>query len=170
MTIQPLGFIDTSQFTAMFLLGKTQKARTEDGILRLRDLKDGEVDASDLPIMKEWGSARALLSRLRAAAASFFDGKTPELGRAWVEVLPPGIGTPWESETGDYADQHVRTRTCLVPGSGAISYSGASYASLSVGVVNQIDHRSLCSEVNLGDYARVHLVVDVRVPDPLEET
>ena len=169
MTIKPLGFIDTSTFAAMFLLGKAQKERTENGVLRLRDIKDGEADASDLAILKEWKSARALLSRLRSAAAAYFDGVTPKLGRAWVEVLPPGVGTPWESEAGDYADNHVRTRTALVSNPGAVSYCGSAFAVLNIGWVNQVDHHQLCSELNIGDYPRVHLVVDVRIPDAAED-
>lgn len=170
MSIQPLGFIDTSAFTARFLTGKTQKERTENGVLTLRDVKDGDTVATDLAILKEWGSARAILSRLRNAAAPFFDGVTPVLGRAWVEILPPGAGTPWEADFGDYADLHVRTRTCLIPSPGALSHSGQAFATLMVGIVNLIDHKALCSEVNHGEHARVHLVVDVRVPDDAAET
>lgn len=162
MTIQPLGFLDTSAFTAAYVA--KYKKSVEDGILNLRDARDdGEVTA--LGVLKEWNSARALLQRLRAAAAPFFDGVTPELGKAWVEVLPPRSGTPWVVEEGDYALTHVRTRTCLIPSPGAISYCGASFVQLAVGTVNQIDHRQLCSEVNLGEHTRVHLVVDVRVPN-----
>jgi len=164
MTIQPLGFIDTSNFTAMFLVGKTQKERTQDGILRLRDIKDGEAEVTDLPILKEWKGAKVLLTRLRNAAAGFFDGRTPELGRAWVEILPPQSGTPWLADLSEYADQHVRTRTCLIPSPGALSFCGGASASLGVGVVNLMDHHLLCSEVNHGEHARVHLIVDVRIP------
>lgn len=161
--IQPLGFIDTSTFAAWFVAKHRQKAR--DGVLALRDIKADEIDPADLAIMQEWKGARALLSRLRAAAAPFFNGVTPELGKAWIEVLPPLAGTPWTSELDDYAAAHVRTRTCLIPSPGAISFCGTASAMLHVGMVNQIDHSLLCSEVNHGEHARVHLVVDVRVPD-----
>lgn len=165
--IKTLGFLDTSTFTAMFVLKHREKA--SDGVLKLRDFKDDEVDPSDLPILKEWKSARALLTRVRSSAAPFLGGKTPTLGRAWIDIVPPLAGTGWASETGEYADQHVRTRTCLIPCPGAMSYSGVQSANLLVGMVNLVDHRSLCSEVNFGEHARVHLVVDVRVPDdPVE--
>jgi hypothetical protein len=168
-SIIPLGFIETSGFTALLLVGKEQKAAMVDGVLKLRDLgEDDEV--VDLAITKGWKGARGLLARLRTAAAAYFNDVTPELGRAWVEMLPPGVGTPWDAETGDYADRHLRTRTCLVPCPGAVSYSGNSFSTLNVGIVNLIDHRQLCSEVNHGEHARWHLVVDVRVPDAPAES
>lgn len=162
MTIQQIGFLDTSNLTAMFVV--KHRDRAVDGILALRDIKVDEVDASDLPILKEWKSARALLSRLRAGAAPFLGNVTPTLGRAWIEVLPPQSGTPWTIEDGDYADAHIRTRTCLIPSPGSVSHSGLTSASLLVGTVNVIDHRQLCCEVNHGEHARVHLIVDVKVP------
>lgn len=165
--IRPIGFVDTSTFTAMYVLKHKDKA--EDGILRLRDLKDDEADASDLAILKEWKSARALLTRLRSGAAPHFEGRTPDIGRAWIEVVPPLSGTPWTSETGDYADAHVRTRTCLIPCPGAMSFSGTASANLLVGMVNLIDHHALCSEINTGDYPRVHLVADFKIPENLGE-
>lgn len=164
--IQALGFIDTSVMTANYLL--RHKKDAADGILRLRDVKDGDAEATDLPILREWKSAKGLLARLRAGAASHFGGVTPELGRAWIETLPPMAGTPWDAESGDYADQHARTRTCLIGCPGALSYSGSVFATLAVGMVNLIEHRILCSEVNLGEHPRVHLVVDVRVPEATE--
>lgn len=162
MSIQPLGFVDTSTFTAMFVV--KHRDRAENGILQLRDFKDDEGEPSDLAILREWKSARALLSRLRAAAAPFFDGRTPELGRAWIEVLPPGSGAPWHADAGDYPSQVVRTRTCLIPCPGAVSYSGLASAVLAVGMVNLVDHQLMCSEVNHGEHARTHLVVDFYAP------
>jgi hypothetical protein len=160
--IQPLGFIDTSTFTAMYVV--KHKDKLDGGILRLRDVKEDDVDATDLAILKEWKSARALLSRLRNAAAPFFDGVTPDLGRAWIEVLPPMSGTPWDIEAGDYAAAHHRTRTCLIPSPGAVTYCGLASAVLPVGMVHLVDHQLLCSDVNHGEHARVHLVVDVKIP------
>lgn len=162
MTIQPLGFLDTSVFTAMYVMKHAKL--TDNGILKLRDFKDDETETSDLPILREWKSARAVLARIRASAAPFFEGQTPILGRAWIEVLPPESGTPWAIEVDDYADAHRRTRTCLIPNPGAISYSGGAAANLLVGMVNLIDHRALCSEINGGEHPRVHLIVDIKVP------
>ena len=162
MTIQPLGFLDTSMFTAMYV--SKHKERADNGVLQLRDFKDGEADAVDLPILREWKSGRAILSRVRNAAAAFLDGRVPELGRAWIEIVPPMAGTPWNTESGDYADVHHRTRTCMIGGPGAMSYCGQVSANLLPGIVNFVDLRALSSETNTGEYPRVHLVVDVKIP------
>lgn len=167
MTIRPIGFVDTSNFTARYVL--KHKAKVEEGILPLRDFKGEDVDPTDRAILQDWPSARALLSRLRAGAAPHFGGHTPELGRVWLEVVPPMSGTPWASESGDYADAHVRTRTCLIPCPGAMSFCGTSSANLLVGMVNLIDHHALCSEINAGDHPRVHLVADFKIPETPEE-
>lgn len=165
MSLHALRFVDASRMTAMYVVKFAERANA--GLLPLRDVKDGETEASDLPILKEWKSARALLTQIRNEAAGYFDGHVPTLGKAWLEILPPMAGTPWSLEAGDYADTHVRTRTCLIPSPAALSFAGPATPpqNLLVGVVHIVDHRQLCSEVNLGEHTRVHLVVDVRVPD-----
>lgn len=163
MSIQSIGFLDVSNVVATFV-AKYKKSLV-DGVLMMRDL-DENGDAVNLGILKEWNSGRAILSKLRAGAAPFFQGQAPTLGRAWIEHLPPGTGTPWLAEDGEYAEAHARTRTCLVPSPGAFSHSGASSAVLNVGIVNLVDHRQLCAEVNHSpEFARTCLVVDVRRPD-----
>ena len=161
--IRPIGFIDTSMFTARYMT--KHKEKVEDGVLILRDFKGEEPDPSDRAILQDWPSARAMLVKLRAGAAPHFEGRTPEIGKVWLEIVPPFSGTPWTSETGDYADAHVRTRTCLIPCPGAMSFSGTASANLLVGMVNLVDHHALCSEINTGEYARVHLIADFKVPD-----
>lgn len=160
--IQNIGFIDTSVFTATFVL--KHKAKLLEGVLALRTIKSDDADASDTAIMADWKSGRALLTRLRVGAAPYFDGKTPTLGRAWIEHLPPRTATPWLIEDDDYADAHVRTRTCLIQSPSAASFCGVQNANLLVGIVTALDMRQLCSEANFSDYPRTHLVVDVKRP------
>lgn len=154
-------FLQTADFTAFFQV-KFRK-EMDGGILRLRS------DDADLPILKEWKSAKALLARYRAAAAVFFDGVQPSLGRVWIEQLPGMHGTPWTLEEDDYAQAHVRTRIALIQSPDAWTFSGLASAILAVGMVNEIDHRSLCSEINLSAYPRTHLIVDVKKPEPDDE-
>ena len=151
-------FLQTADFTAFFQV----KFRKEmaDGILRLRS------ETSDLPILREWRSAKALLARYRAAAAVFSDGVQPDLGQVWIEQLPGMHGTPWLLEEDDYAQAHIRTRIALIQSPDAWTFSGLQSAILAVGMVNEIDHRSLCSEINLSAYPRTHLIVDVKKPEP----
>lgn len=163
MSFQQLGFLDTSLFTATYLTRHRDKV--ENGILKLRDFAEDSEEVVDLPIVKDWKNAKSILARLRNGAAPFFAGAAPGLGRAWLEVLPPLSGMPWAAETGDYAENHVRTRTCLVPSPGAVSLAGGASVTLLVGAVTRYDMRLLASEVNFGEHARVHLIVDVKRPD-----
>ena len=163
MSFQQIGFVETAQATARWAIKYHQQA--VDGALWLRrEGDDGEI--ADHPILQEWRSAKALLTRIRNAAAPFFANQAPRLGRAWVEVLGPLAGTAWTCEAGEYADSHLRTRICLIPSPGAVSLAGGASAALQVGWAHVYDPRLLASEVNFGEHARVHLVVDVRRPDP----
>lgn len=161
--IRPLTFIDVSSFTAFFLV--KHRKHMQDGVLRLRDVEPEGDSVIDLPLLEDWPSARAVLLKIRNGAAAVFKEAVPELGRAWIETLPPESGTPWAVEGGDYANEHVRLRICMVPAPDAYSFSGTASAILGPGVVNLVEHRVLCSEVNLGSYPRTHLVVDVRRPE-----
>lgn len=162
--MQAIAFLDTSNFTALFVV--KYRERMAEGLLPLRAIKEGDEEASDLPILKEWKAARALLSRIRTGAAPFLGGQAATLGKAWVETLPPGAHTPWTKEEGEYADSFLRTRTCLVPAPGAWSYAGGSGLCLPVGSLHLVDPRSLASEINVGEHARTHLIVDIRRPEP----
>lgn len=157
-------FLPTDQFTAFFVA--KFRARLDQGLLYLRDVPDEDVFAEpkDLPILGEWKAARALLQRFKSAAAPLLEGKTAVLGKAWIEQLPGHCGTPWTLCEDDYAQNHIRTRTCLIPAPDAYSHSGADRVLLGVGVVNVVEHRILHSEINLSTYPRVHLIVDIRRP------
>lgn len=162
MSFQQVGFIETSLFTASYL--NRHRDKVANGVLKLRDFVEDSDEIVDLPIVKDWKNAKSILARLRNGAAAFFADQTPGLGKAWLEVLPPLSGTPWAAESGDYAEVHVRTRTCLIPSPGAVSFAGGVSAALGVGWIHAHDPRLLASEVNFGEHARVHLVVDVRRP------
>lgn len=165
MSFTQIGFLDTANFTATYITRHRDKV--ENGVLALRVLQ-GE-DVVDAAILKEWKSAKALLSRLRNAAAPFFAGQTPDLGKAWLEVLPPRSGTPWGSADEAYGGAHARTRTCLIPSPGGVSFADGASATLQVGWLHAHDPRALASEVNFDPvHARVHLIVDIRRPEPAE--
>lgn len=158
--IQPLGFIDTSAFTAMFVV--KYKERMKDGVLWLRGGPDTLVAAEDAPILKEWKSARALLQRIRNKAA---ETSPAELGRAWIETLDPHSGTPWSMEPDEHTAAFARLRVCLLTAPGCWSFSGSVNAQLAVGVVNLVENRVISSEANFSDHPRTHLIVEVSRPD-----
>jgi hypothetical protein len=162
MNIQPLGFVDTSTVAALYVL--KHKEAAVDGVLQLRDLGD-DGSPRETALLRGWKGARALLSKIRAGAAPFFEGVTPELGKAWIETLPPQSATPWTICGDEYDLAHIRLRVCLVPSPGAMTCSGEQQTSLLVGMVNRVEHRVLHCEVNHAQFARTHLVVDVRRAD-----
>ena len=163
--IRPIVFLDTSTLAAYFRVKYSE--RMHEGILMLRDTgEDGEV--VDRPILKEWKSARAFLSRFKSAAQPFLENQPVVLGKVWIETLPGPAGTPWNLFEDDYHQTHIRTRTCLIPTPDNYTMSGVERVSLGVGMVNLVEHRILHSELNLSVYPRVHLIVDVRRPEPEE--
>lgn len=154
--ITPMGFIDTTSFTAMLVV--KYRERAENGTLFLRK------DDTDLPIVKEWKSARALLQRIRNRVAEA-TGSEAVLGNVFTETLPPQCGTPWTLEDDKHSAKFVRFRVCLMSAPGCWSFCGTSNAQLSVGIINLIENRLLCSEANFSDYPRTHLIVEVERPN-----
>jgi hypothetical protein len=165
--LQQIAFLDTAMVGARWTM--KYKEQAEAGVLKLRDFgEDGKL--ADLPVLEEWRSAKALLARYRATAAPLFNGTAPELGKVWIEYLPPFSATPWIAESGDYAQAFLRTRTCLIPSPIAFTHAGQTYANLPTGLVTAYDMRLLCSEVNHAEHPRTHLVVDVQIPPPDADT
>lgn len=154
-------FLDTSAFTAMWTLKYHERA--DNGLLHLHS------ELGPMPILKEWKSARALLLRYKAAAAPLIGGATVELGRVYLEYLPGQFGTPWERDESNYAQTVIRTRTCLIPSPDAYSHSGLDRVLISTGIVNVVEHRVLCSEINLSVHPRLHLIVDIKRPSDLPD-
>lgn len=152
--IQSTGvFLSAADLTAWYQV--RYKKHLLEGILALRD------ETSDLPVLKEWKSAKAFLARFKAAAVHFLDGKPATLGKVWIEQLPGMCGTPWTIEEDDYAQAHIRCRIALIPAPDAWTLSGTDRAILAPGLVNVVEHRVLHSEINLSAYPRTHLIVDV---------
>ena len=158
--ITPLGFIDTSTFTAMFTV--KYKERMKDGLLWLRGSPDTLADIEDAVVLKEWKSARAILQRIRNKAS---ETSPAELGRAWIETLDPHSGTPWSMSPDEHTARYAQLRICLLGAPGCWSFSGTQNVQLAVGVVNLIENRVICSEANFSDYPRTHLIVEVSRPD-----
>ena len=162
--IQSTGvFLQTADFAARYQL--VYRKRLDQGLLYLRDIPEDEETAHDCPILSEWKTAQALLKRFRAQAQVFL--KEPaKLGKVWIEQLPGESATPWIKEEDEYAQAHIRTRTCIIATPDNYSYSGAQPLVISPGVVNVVEHRVFCSEVNASPYPRVHLIIDVQRPEP----
>lgn len=167
MNVQPLGFLDTSRFTAAFVLKHRVAMTPLTESLDTLPLRKGD---EDLPILAEWKSAKALLTRIRTAAAPYFDNQTPDLGDAAVMSMRPGGALDWSVEEGEYAESHRLLHLCLIPAPGLWVYSNGEAAVLPVGQLTFVNRRALHSVVNFGEHTGVHLVVDVKAPAAPAET
>jgi hypothetical protein len=158
--ITPIGFLDTTEFAARFVLQYREHMRS--GILELRSAE------GDLPILAKWKTAASLLKRLRNEASILLKSRA-ELGKAWLETVPGGHGTPWSIDEDEYAQGHLRTRTCIIAAPDAYTHVGTEQVILGPGIVNIVEHKVLHSETNLGSFPRTHLIVDVKVPEQENE-
>lgn len=122
-------------------------------------------EAGPLPILAEWRSIKALLSKVRVTAAPLFDGRSGVLGTAALVRLAPGGFMDWTSEDSDYARDHLRLHLCLVPSPGCCVFSGGESGLLPVGMLTYVNRLVLHSAVNFGETPAIHLVVDLKKPD-----
>lgn len=187
MNFRPMLFLDTSIMTANLLL--RHKVRFQDDRRRqetpgsahhdtesiiLRGPKGDDVAAwfadiphQDMAILKEFKSAKSVLTRIANALA--VDGVPGKIGKAMIVSLKPGGFIDWHTDEGAYAEAYNRFHVCLIPSPGAFLYSGGEQASPAVGWLTFFNNRALHSAINLGQTPRVHLIVDVRKPEKVDE-
>ena len=158
--IVPLEFIDTWAFSAA-LFARHKDRFTGDHLAMLPLRSQG----GPLPILSEWKSAKALLSKVRNAAAPLLGGKAGVLGEAALVRLAPGGYMEWTCETSEYALAHHRLHLCVVPAPGCCVLSGGESGVLPVGMLTYVNRSVLHSAVNFSDTPCIHLIVDVRAPD-----
>lgn len=183
---RPLAFLDTSTFTATLVnkyrdeWGKnTQRQafagsphRDTNSIL-LRGPQNPTVEnwfedipQVDYPILKDWKSARALLARIKDAVQPILGETKAVLGKVMVVRLKVGGHVDWHVDQGEYAAKHDRTHLCLLPSPGAWLYSGGEQYQPPVGQLTWFNNAVVHSALNMGPVARVHLICDIRKPDP----
>lgn len=151
--ITPVGFVDTSMFTAIFVTKHKKLLSAAEGqsLRTLPLLHQGQPTL----VMEDWKSGRNLLQRIKAAVT----GDDPvQFGDVAVMQLDPGGYLPW----ADDAQEGRRLHLCLVPSPGCWIYSGGAGAVIPVGQLTEVDHRILYSVVNFGEYPCTHLVLDVK--------
>lgn len=186
MNFRALAFLDTSVCTATLVnkyrdaWGQNTQRQTTAGsphhdtqAIFLRGPQNPTVEnwfedipQVDYPILKEWKSARALLARIKDAVQPLFPNSSIVLGKAMIVRLKVGGYVDWHVDEGDYAKVHDRAHLCLLPSPGAFLYSGGETAQPAVGMLTYMNNRVPHSALNMGPVPRVHLIVDVRKPDP----
>ena len=161
MNIQPLAFIDTWAFSATLYARYKERFVGEHHSMDLIPLRSEE---GALPILAEWKSAKALLARIRVAAAPFMGDRTPDLGQAAVVRLKPGGFIEWSRE-----EAGTSLHLPIVPCPGAWVYAGGEASVLPVGQLTYVNRRVPWSAVNFGEHSVIHLIVDVSVPDAADD-
>ncbi len=156
MNIVPLGFLDIATFAATYV----QKYRAREHPLILRGM-GGDATV----ILNEWKSAKALLTRVKNAAAPFFGGVPAELGGVYLDTLRPGESVPWAADESEYRRDYHDIVVCILPSPGAWVYCGGESAVLPWGQVTAINRAAMTSEVNFGPSSRTNLVIGVKRPD-----
>lgn len=157
--IQPLTFLDTWAMSSTLFARYKDRFGGDHHSAAVLPLRSGD---GPLPILAEWKSAKALLSRIRAAAAPFMDGRTPELGAAALVQLRPGGFVEWSADETPVDQSYSSLHLCLVPAPDAWVYSGGQCAVLPVGQLTYVNRRVLWSAANFSPTPAIHLVVDVR--------
>lgn len=160
--IHPVGFLDTSEFTAHFIKSWRSKMKDEEHGVQTLLLRSAEHDAA---LLKDWGSARKIMARLKNEASPYLGGRQGVLGKVFIKLLKPHSWTPWEVDDSAYTQAHVRTMTCLIPNPFAMVYSGVQGSNLMVGQVTVVGQQDPHSELNLGTNAVAWLVADLERPD-----
>ena len=138
---------------------KQFRARTEDGTIFLR--RDGK----DEPILKEWKSAKNLLTKVANAAAPYLGNKPANIIMAKIFTLVPNEREDWNVPR----TEGVRAWLNLLPSPGAMLFSGIEGMNPPVGALTVINRRPIFSAVNLGPCAATWLVLDAELTPPLSE-
>lgn len=185
MSFRPIAFLDTTQFQG-YLFTKyrdqwkkfrlrqdtagTAHGQTETILLRGPHDPSLEnwtldVDHFDTPLLAEWKSAQGLLNRVRNACANAIGGQSVTLGKAMLVALKAGGHVDWHVDEGEYAERHDRLHLAIATNPAARLLSGLESINLPVGHMAWMNNRILHGALNLGDWPRIHLIVDVRKPD-----
>jgi len=159
MTIQPLGFLETENFQASFVL-KYKSLLSADlnnvDTLLLRSATE------DTPLLREWKQAQRLLMKVKNQATRFIGNKPVEFGLIEIQRFRANTATPWRIEEDD---GYYRLHLCIIPSPGLFIHSGEHRALIPVGMLNYVSHTVLHSEANFSEHPAVHLVMDVKIPD-----
>lgn len=153
---------------AAALLTRHKSAWTEavEGVqvIPLRHTPDGAEHAMPTPLMRDWPSAKGVMAQIKKAATLVLEGAEVRFGDAVIERFAPGAYTDWARDEGEYAAAHYRLQLCLVPSPGALVIAGGVTWQPPAFMLTWVNHETLHSTLNLGDYPFVRLVVDVEKP------
>jgi hypothetical protein len=158
----PLAVLDVWSLAAslrsrmnMFRRGETESVADPTTRVLLRQPND-EGDAVNLV---EWPHLANVLSRIVRLPKA----QGQELGSVYLAHLRQGSFVQWHADPPrGWQTLHLP----IVTNPGAWMYSGPQSAHLESGVLTWVNAAALCSEVNFGEFPRIHLVLEVRPKPP----
>lgn len=130
----------------------------------LRELWFADVPHEFTQLFHSWPSARGVLQAIRESHIRRA-GAEPEFGKVMIEQLKPGGFIDWHVDASPYAATYNRFVVCLKPSPGAMLFAGSEWRGLPPNELTFFNNRVLHSAVNLGPCDRIHLIVDIRIPD-----
>lgn len=161
MSLRAVSFIDTSSmFGLLVTKHRSAWAPPLDGVEMLPLRRDGH----DLPLLRDWNSAKAVLGQIRKLGPVMLDGAAVKFGDVALVRLLPGAVVPWRTDEGAYADEHYRLEVTLQPSPGAWLYSGGEQLQPPVGMLLSVNNRVSHSAVNFGAFPWTRLLIDVAKP------
>lgn len=141
-------------------------------ILRVRFADNPEDEALHFKHHKEfarWTELRTTASRIQRLADATPYGPT-ERGDIFCEMLEPGATLDWQPLVGPYHMRHARLHLPLRTNPRAMMYAGPEALHMLPGSLHVVSAGVPLSAVNLGEWQRIHLVVDLRKKElPPEE-
>lgn len=130
-------------------------------------LNEGDEQQTDLPLLKEWPSAQALIDSAANMITTHLAAENLQLGQVYVESIPPGGFTSWRAAASAYDKKHHRFKMLASPCSGGCWFVGGDSLAPGVGNLTYLNHLALHSAINLGPVPQISLIIDVRRP-PLQ--
>jgi len=165
----PVAYLDTWELAVSLKprLGLF-KIDTENGtsVIMLRgprfnaDDPDDELGYVQMREAGKWEEYKNTLKRITRVGAATLGAL--DFGRIYFELLPPGVVTPWRSGSPGYAERFLRAHLPIRTNPQAVMFSGTEGASLLPGHLTVVNRMPPSSAINMGDHARVHLVIDFR--------
>ena len=133
-----------------------------------RNTEEDDEDFTWDPVAQKWTELKNFLGRTKRAAERLLGPQ--ELGHIYLEMLDPGARLPWVGGmTGSYVERHTRLVLALRTNPLAMMYAGTETFSPAPGWLTAVNVQVPHSAINLGEWPRVHLVLDCRKKEPAIE-
>ena len=169
----PLLFLDAHELAASLRQHTGLFDHGTPRILTIREPRNNTTEDDEdfiwrAALVKKWRELHHFLGRTRREAEKAFGPQ--DIGHIYLEMLDAGVRLPWaDGLSGSYAERYTRLHLALRTNPQAMMYSGAEVASPAPGWLTAVNFRVPHSAINLGDWPRVHLVVDFRKKDAVIE-